>query len=353
MEKVAVALSGGVDSSVSALLLKEKGYDVVGITLKLSSISCETDIQVCCSPQDVKDAKRVASFLGIDHYVLDWEELFREKVIGYFLQEYKKGKTPNPCSICNREVKTGLLAKYVVEVLGMDYLATGHYLGKGDFHGYTVIKRGRDRNKDQSYFMALLEKEVIPFLIFPLENLTKEETRRIAKEYGLPVAEKSESFEICFTAGKTPGEYIRENRFFPIQKGEIVLTTGEKVGVHTGLPDYTIGQRRGLGVSWKEPLYVVDKIPSQNRLVVGTKEELLTDRVNVESLNLFVPEDLLQKEKLQVQGRYRQKPVEVSSVERTEGGYSFLFKEPQPKFAPGQVLAVYSGDALLGGGIIR
>jgi len=353
MKKVAVAISGGVDSSVSALLLKEKGFQIIGITLKMSSTTCDTDIQVCCSPQDVKDAKRVASFLGIEHYVLDWEDVFRDRVIRYFIEEYKQGKTPNPCSICNREVKTGLLAKYAVEILGVDYLATGHYLGKGNFEGYKVIKRGKDPQKDQSYFMALLEKETLDYLIFPLENMTKEETRKIATRYGIPVAQKSESFEICFTAGKTPGEYIRENNLLPLKEGEIIMSDGTSVGKHKGLIDYTIGQRKGLGIAWKEPLYIIEKLPEENKIVVGTKSQLMTEYVEVRELNLFVPEEYLFDKEITVQGRYRQKPVKVSKVHKTKDGYRFEFIQPQMRFAPGQVLAVYSGDYLLGGGIIK
>ena len=352
MRKVAIAMSGGVDSSVAALLLKEKGFDIIGITLKMSSISCDTDLQVCCSPEDVKDAKRVASYLGIEHYVLDWEGIFRKKVIDYFVEQYKKGKTPNPCSICNREVKTGLLAEYVREILGVDLLATGHYLGIDKIEEDKVIKRGKDRNKDQSYFMALLEKEVLDYLIFPLEKLTKEETRKIAEKYKIPVAKKSESFEICFTAGKSPGEYLEETGLMPPLKGDILLKNGIKVGTHTGLANYTIGQRRGLGVAWKEPLYVLEKIPEENILIVGTKKELLTEYVETEGLNLFIPENKLHNLQLTAQGRYRQKPVEIRDFEKVGDNYRFYFKEPQAKFASGQILALYSGNKLLGGGII-
>ncbi|SNZ09983.1 tRNA-specific 2-thiouridylase [Persephonella hydrogeniphila] len=352
MKKVAVAMSGGVDSSVSALLLKEKGYDVIGVTLKMTSVACDTDIQVCCSPEDVKDAKRVATYLGIEHYILDWEEIFKKKVIEYFVREYKKGKTPNPCAVCNREVKTGLLAKYVRDILGVDYLATGHYLGIDSIYGHKVIKRGKDKNKDQSYFMALLEKESLNYLLFPLENMTKEDTRKIAEDFNIPVAKKSESFEICFTAGKTPGEYLQETGLLKNKTGDIVLKDGTKVGIHKGLSNYTIGQRRGLGIAWKEPLYVIDKNPEKNILVVGKKEELFTDYVDTEELNLFVPEDILEKLDISVQGRYRQKPVNIQKIEKKEKGYRFYFKSPQQKFASGQVLAIYSDDKLLGGGII-
>ncbi|RMD45241.1 MAG: tRNA 2-thiouridine(34) synthase MnmA [Aquificota bacterium] len=352
-KRVAVGLSGGVDSSVSALLLKEKGYDVVGITLKLSSIECSTDIQVCCSTEDIKDAKRVASFLGIEHYVVDWEEVFKEKVIKAFVEELKRGKTPNPCSICNRDVKTGLLTKYVRTVLGADFLATGHYIRKIKKQDRELITRGVDIKKDQSYFMALVEKEIIPFLLFPLGELTKEETRKLAEKYKIPVSQKKDSFEICFTAGKTPGEYIYENRIFPIEEGDILHISGKVLGKHKGLPFYTIGQRKGLGIRWKEPLYVLEKLPEQNAIVVGEKENLYTDRVSVKSFNFHLEPEKWDIKNLYVQGRYKQKPVKIKDVDIEKNKITFVFEEKQPRFAPGQILAVYeSGNVLLGGGII-
>ncbi|NPA13312.1 MAG: tRNA 2-thiouridine(34) synthase MnmA [Aquificae bacterium] len=354
MKTVAVGMSGGVDSSVSALLLKEQGYNVIGISLKFTTPTCDaTDIQVCCSPQDIKDAKKVAEYLDIPHYVFDWEEVFYNKVIKQFVEEYKRGKTPNPCSLCNREVKTGLLAKFVKEGFGIDFFATGHYLGVVDFEGSKVIKRGIDRQKDQSYFMALLRKEVLPYLIFPLHNLTKEEVRKIAKEYKIPVAQKKESFEICFTEGKAPHQFLAERGFLKEEEGDIVLTTGEVVGKHKGLSRYTIGQRRGIGVRWKKPLYVIGKDIKNNRLIVGTREELLTDFVDVEWLNLFIPFKKLEKLNIQVQGRYKQKPVPVKGIQKLpEGGFRFHFQSPTERFASGQTLAVYHGDILLGGGVI-
>ncbi len=347
-KKVAVGLSGGVDSSVSALLLKEKGFDVVGVTLKLSSTVCSADIQVCCSPEDVKDAKKVASILGIEHYVIDWEDIFKEKVIRYFVDEYRKGLTPNPCSICNREVKTGLLAKYVHTILGADYFATGHYIRKEN----NVLLRGIDKKKDQSYFMALVEKEVIPLLLFPLGEKTKEETRSIAKKYNLPVFKKKDSFEICFTAGKTPGEYIRDINAFSIKEGDIVHINGEVIGKHKGLPFYTIGQRRGLGIRWKEPLYVIEKRADTNTLIVGEKRYLLTENVRARYINYHVSPDRWNIKRLYVQGRYKQKPIKVKDIKIDKEYLEVIFQEPQPKFAPGQILALYEDDKLLGGGII-
>ena len=352
--KVAVGMSGGVDSSTVALLLKEKGYDIIGITLKMSSIECSIDgVQVCCSPDDVKDAKKVADYLGIEHYVIDWEDLFREKVINYFVNAYKKGLTPNPCAICNREVKTGLLAIYVREVLGVDKLATGHYikLEKNKNLGF-ILKRGKDLSKDQSYFMALVKKEILNYLIFPLGNYLKEEVRKIAENYSLPVSSKKDSFEICFTAGKSPAEYLKENKLYDFKEGDIIHISGKKLGKHKGLPFYTIGQRRGLGIRWKKPLYVIDKDVNTNTVIVGEREYLLTKKVEAENLNLFVDPKYWDKNKICIQGRYRQKCLPISDFSLKNNKVEIYFKEPQEKFAKGQILAIYQNDILLGGGII-
>ena len=350
MKKVAVGLSGGVDSSTAAFILKQQGYEVIGITLKLSEVDqCNLDKQVCCSTKDILDAKKVASFLGIPHYVIDWQEIFKEKVIDYFIKGYQSGLTPNPCSICNREVKTGLLAKYVKKILKANFFATGHYIKTDFLDGEKVIKRGKDLSKDQSYFMALVEKEVINTLIFPLGNLTKEEVRKIAYENKIPVSQKSESFEICFTAGKTPEEYFKSIGV-PLKTGDIVHVSGKILGKHKGLEAYTIGQRKGLGIRWKEPLYVIDKDPVKNTILVGEKEYLLTDSTTAKNFNFLVP---IQKWKnITVQGRYRQKPIEVKEYYFDGDTLKVIFKEKQQKMAPGQILAVYQDDILLGGGVI-
>ena len=352
MKKVVVGMSGGVDSSVAALLLKEAGYEVIGITLKLSSIeACSSDVQVCCSPQDVKDAKKVATYLGIQHYTVDWEDIFKEKVIAPFLEGYKAGLTPNPCSICNRDVKTGRLARYARLVLGADYFATGHYIKKVDYKGFQLLARGKDIKKDQSYFMALVESEVIPWLLFPLGDLTKEEVRKIAAKHNLPVSTKKDSFEICFTAGKTPEEYIRQVKAFDLKEGEILTTDRKVVGKHKGLVDYTIGQRRGIGVSLGKPVYVIDKDVEKNQLIVGTKEELLTETAKAKNFNFHLPLDYWEGD-LYVQGRYKQKPIKVKDYSYKDGILTVKFENPQLKFAPGQILAVYKDDILLGGGEI-
>ncbi|HIQ24425.1 MAG TPA: tRNA 2-thiouridine(34) synthase MnmA [Persephonella sp.] len=350
--KIAVGMSGGVDSSVSALLLKEKGYDVIGVTLKLSSVEdCNLETQVCCSPQDVKDAKKIATFLGIEHYTIDWEILFKQKVIKPFIDAYKIALTPNPCSICNKEVKTERLLRYVREVLEVDKLATGHYIRKEKIKDYKLLSRGVDLKKDQSYFLALINAEIIPYLEFPLGNLKKEEVRKFAKKYNLPVFEKKDSFEICFTLGKSPAEYIEENRFFNIEEGDIIHLSGKKLGKHKGLIHYTIGQRRGIGVSYGKPLYVIDKDFEKNILIVGEKEDLLVDTVKAKNFNFHLPIKFWEGN-LFVQGRYKQKPIKVKDFSFENNILTVKFEEKAPKFASGQILAVYKENVLLGGGII-
>lgn len=350
MKKVAIALSGGVDSSVCALLLKERGYEVVGITLKLSSVdSCDSNIQVCCSTKDIIDAKKVANFLGIPHFVIDWQEIFQKRVVDYFVDRYMQGETPNPCAICNRDVKTGLLASYTKRVLKADFLATGHYIKKAFMDNQHVLLRGKDETKDQSYFLSLLPKEVVDMLIFPIGEFTKKEVREIARQNKLPISEKKESFEICFTAGKEPYTYLLE-RGISMKEGDIVHISGKVLGKHKGLAAYTIGQRRGLSVAWKKALYVIDKDPQENMLIVGEKEYLFTDCVEADYLNIMV--DLKYWSNISIQGRYRQKAIPVERFQIDGEKLKVYLSKPQPKFAPGQVLAIYKDNILLGGAII-
>ncbi|NPA51495.1 MAG: tRNA 2-thiouridine(34) synthase MnmA [Aquificae bacterium] len=346
-------MSGGVDSSVAALLLKEQGYDVIGITLKLSSIDvCSQDLQVCCSPQDVKDAKQVASYLGIKHYTIDWEDLFKREVIQDFVDSYSKGLTPNPCVVCNKKIKTGRLARYVNLFLGADYLSTGHYIRKSQIEKFSVLQRGIDPKKDQSYFMALLEPSVVDLLLFPLGNFTKKQVREIAQKYRLPVSSKKDSFEICFTGGKSPADYLNENNLINESSGKIRHISGINLGIHKGLSYYTIGQRRGLGIRWEKPLYVIDKNTKDNTLLVGEEEFLLVDKVTAVNINLFVPKEKWNLERIYIQGRYNQKPIPVKSIQIDKNKIEIFFVEKQKKFSPGQILAVYQEDKLIAGGTI-
>ncbi|NPA40865.1 MAG: tRNA 2-thiouridine(34) synthase MnmA [Aquificae bacterium] len=351
--RVAVGMSGGVDSSVTALLLKEQGHEVIGVTLRFhSEEACEIEgtHNVCCSPKDVRDAAKVSQRLGIPHLTFDWEKIFKEKVIDYFVREYVSGRTPNPCALCNREVKTGYFARYLKAVADIDRLATGHYavLDRSTPHG-SVIRRGVDRRRDQSYFLALVRKEDLELLEFPLGEMTKEEVREIARRHGLEVADKRDSQEVCFLMGKSPGEFI--SSIVGTKEGDIVHVSGKVLGKHRGIYNFTIGQRRGLGISYHRPLYVIDIDPKNNRVIVGEEEYLYNDTLFVKDINFHVP--LEEWKEVEAQIRYRHKPVPVKSVEKTSEGYIVRFAEDVRGITPGQVVAFYWGDTLLGGGIIE
>lgn len=349
--RIAVGMSGGVDSSVSALLLKERGYEVIGVTLRFHKEVCE-GLNVCCSPQDVRDAVKVSNMLGIPHLTLSWEEVFKNRVIDYFINESLKGKTPNACAVCNRDVKTAFLAFYLKKVSDIDRLATGHYVRKEEDKRYgTVLKRGRDISKDQSYFMALIPASSIEMLEFPLGNFTKEEVRNIAKMYKIPVSEKKESQELCFLMGKKPGEFIEET--VGKREGYIMHVSGKVIGKHRGFYHYTIGQRRGIGVSWHRPLYVIDIDPLENLLIVGEEENLYKDNLFLKEINFLVPEN--KWEDVQAQIRYRSKLLKVRDIIKVKEGYRVIFEDKARGITPGQIIAFYdgSGEVLLGGGIIE
>ncbi|ADO45781.1 tRNA(5-methylaminomethyl-2-thiouridylate)-methyl transferase [Hydrogenobacter thermophilus TK-6] len=350
--RVAVGMSGGVDSSVSALLLKMAGHEVIGVTLRFHTIpeSCSTDdLRVCCSPEDVKDAAKVSEKLGIPHITFDWERIFKERVIDYFVQEYAEGKTPNPCAICNRDVKTGFLARYLREVAQVDRLATGHYARLVEYKGKRLIARAKDKSKDQSYFLALVRKKDLELLEFPLGDLTKEQVRRIAVEYSLPVAQKRDSQEVCFLMGKKPGEFIKER--VGEASGYIKHVSGRVLGTHTGIYNFTIGQRRGLGVSYHEPLYVVDIDAQTNTVIVGSEELIYKSSLKLKDINFHLHIDKWGKDVYAVV-RYRTQAVKVKDIKETKDGFVVEFETPVRGITPGQVCAFYEGDVLLGGGII-
>jgi tRNA-specific 2-thiouridylase len=350
--RVAVGMSGGVDSSVSALLMKLAGYEVIGVTLRFHTLpeSCSVDdLRVCCSPQDVKDAAKVSEKLGIPHITLDWERIFKSRVIDYFVKEYLEGKTPNPCAVCNRDVKTGFLAKYLREVAQIDKLATGHYAKILEYRGRKMVAKAEDKNKDQSYFLALMERDVLELLEFPIGSYTKDQVRKIAQEYNLPVAQKKDSQEVCFLMGKKPGEFLRD--FVDTKEGIITDTEGKVLGKHTGIYNFTIGQRRGLRLSIGKPLYVIDLDEQNNRIIVGEKDELYRNSLKLLYLNAHLP--IKEWGDVYAVVRYRSKPVRVRDIRETQdGGYFVEFEERVWGITPGQVCAFYEGDVLLGGGVI-
>ncbi len=346
--RVAVGMSGGVDSSVCALLMKEAGHEIVGITLRFHQ-ACDTDgLRVCCSPEDVRDAVRVSQHLGIPHLTLSWEEVFEKRVIDYFLRETLKGKTPNPCAVCNREVKTGFLAEYLHKVADIDRLATGHYARIVEYKGRRLIARAKDKKRDQSYFLSLVRGEHLELLEFPLGERTKEEVRLIAKEKGLPVWDKRDSQDVCFLMGKTPGEFLEERLG---SKDGYFYFEGKPVGKHKGFFHYTVGQRKGIGVALGFPVYVCSVEPEANAVHLCREEDLYRDWLILEDINFHLELQLWQKPIAQI--RYRNQPVPVEGIEKTKKGYKVKFSQPVKGITPGQVCAFYEGDLLLGGGIIK
>jgi tRNA-specific 2-thiouridylase len=349
-EKVVVAMSGGVDSSVSAALLKEEGYEVIGVMMRLWAPEGVTNR--CCSPEAAGDARRVCQILGIPFYLLNFEEEFKRHVVDYFEREYAQGRTPNPCLECNGHLKFGLLFRKVL-ALGAAYLATGHYARVGQTNGRYQLLKGVDRAKDQSYALYMLGQGELARLLLPLGEYTKEEVRSLARKMRLPVAEKAESQELCFVPEAGYGRFLRDHRGLRPQPGPIVDLAGSTLGEHKGLPYYTIGQRRGLGIAAPEPLYVLRIDVERNTLVVGRACDLRR-------------EGLLARDTTYVSGEAPPGPMEVTAkirykvqeakalLDPLEGGRAKLsFLEPQRGVAPGQGVVFYQGEVVMGGGIIE
>ena len=358
-EKVVVAMSGGVDSSVAACVLLREGYDVVGITMKTytfdevgGNVGNETS---CCGLDAFNDARRVAVHLGIPHYVADFTGEFESEVIENFEEEYLRGRTPNPCIICNRKIKWGALLRKA-ESLGASYLATGHY-ARTEFDATTGrhrVLRARHHQKDQSYALWGLGQEALSRTLFPLGDLTKEEVRAIARENGIPTAEKEESFEICFVADNDYRRFIAERhplRLASIPPGDI-LHRGEKVGIHRGYPYYTIGQRSGLGAFGRK-MYVTSIDPEMNTVTVGDAPDLMRRSLIAGELNMVSIPALSEGMTVTAQVRYRDEPGDATVYEAGEGRIRIEFQQPKRAITPGQSVVFYDGELLLGGGLIE
>jgi tRNA-uridine 2-sulfurtransferase len=344
-EKVLVAMSGGVDSSVAALLLAEAGLAVTGVTMCLG-VKEQGDRMRCCGRDAIGDARTVCDSLQIPHYVIDFAEDLRTNIIDKFIREYSRGRTPNPCIDCNRFLKFGRLLE-IARATGFDYLATGHY-AKIERNGEAFrLMKAKDRSKDQTYFLYPIRKEDMPQILFPLAGYTKEEVRAMAQAARLPVARKAESQDICFVTGSSYRQLIH-GMTGGIEPGPIVDMNGREVGRHCGIASFTVGQRRGLAIAGKGPLYVVSINAEKNQIVVGTKKDLKASVLFSSDFNSLV-ETLPDEAEAKI--RYR-KNSSACTISQISNRIRVSFLEPQESITPGQAVVLYQGEEVLGGGVI-
>jgi tRNA-specific 2-thiouridylase len=355
-DSVLLCLSGGIDSSLSAILLKEAGYKVIAVTFRVyDSISnaCLEKLKGCCSIESIAEAKYFAEKNNIEHYILDYRDYFKETVIKNFISEYIQGRTPNPCVLCNYEIKWGQIYSFAKE-LKCDYIATGHY-ARVNFDGkrYLLLK-GKDKLKDQSYFLWKLSQENLSRTIFPLGNYTKEEVKKIAIEKGLNfLAKKKESQEICFIPNNDYRDFLKRNSDVDLnKKGNIITSDGKIVGTHNGISFYTIGQRKGLGIALGKPYYVKEIRPETNEIVVAPYEELKNKYYLVNNINWISIPNINEEIIAEVKVRYRTKPVKSKICKISENKIKVIPLEEVYAVTPGQSAVFYDDDKVLFGGVI-
>ena len=344
-KKVLLGMSGGVDSSVSALLLQDQGYEVIGVTMQLLDKE---------NSESINDAKKVCKKLGIEHHVVDLKKVFKERVIENFICTYMCAKTPNPCVECNKYLKFGELFN-IAKQFECDYIATGHYarIEYSNIYNQYVLAKSKSKLKDQTYFLYDIDKKILPNIIFPLSDYDdKNEIRKIAEERGLEIAQKKDSQEICFIENNNYIEFLqKQNPGKTIERGNIVLKNGKILGTHNGLIHYTIGQRKGIGISYQEPLYVIKLDSEKNEVVVGTEKELYSKELTAKNLNFLVDMNLQEGIEIQAKVRYRANPAKATL--KVEGDFAkVVFEQEQRAITPGQSIVFYMDDIVLGGGKI-
>ena len=355
--RIVVAMSGGVDSSVTAVMLHKAGYDVVGITLQLYDYGSFAGKKgACCAGQDIYDAKTVADRFGFPHYVLNYESLFKEKVIEDFADSYMRGETPIPCVKCNQNVKFADLLRTAKD-LEADMLATGHYVKRVvNEHGKSELHRGLELTKDQSYFLFATTQDQLDFLRFPLGDMTKMDTRALANEYGLSVADKPDSQDICFVPDGDYAKIVTKLRPHAIDPGQIVHLDGRVLGTHQGIIHYTVGQRKGLGLGGAEtqgdPLFVVALKPDLQQVIVGSRDALARDTVLLQDVNWLGEAALNDITPVTIKLRSGQQPADATMVRDADGVIRVRLDQAQYGISPGQACVAYHQDRCLGGGWI-
>ncbi|MCQ2334469.1 MAG: tRNA 2-thiouridine(34) synthase MnmA [Paludibacteraceae bacterium] len=357
-KRVLLGMSGGIDSTVSAMLLLEQGYEVVGATFRTyDSIkeSCLAREKGCCSVDSIMEAKANCKKMGIEHHIVDFRDTFREHIISNFISEYMSGRTPNPCVLCNSYIKWGAFMDEAKR-LGCEFVATGHYAQIAERNGHVFLHTAADEHKDQTYFLWRVEEEKLRHIIFPLGHLTKPQVREIARQHGyVALAEKAESQEICFVTDNDYRHFLRDNvsdydqRVLP---GNFIATTGHVVGRHQGFCNYTIGQRKGLGIALGKPVFVTKIDAERNEVTLGDNADLLTTEVTATDMMLVDPDWLKADNQVMARIRYKSKPVSARLVNLENGVGHFIFDEPVWGVTPGQSLVLYKDNLLVGGGFL-